>query len=91
MKEYSIYNAKARLSELLRFVRSTGPVIITDRGVPVAKVVPIEKENKKGSLKERIELLREMGLLIPATKPASAIKPIAKKPGALKRFLESRD
>ncbi len=41
MKSESISNAKNRLSALIKRVQSGEPVVITDRGVPVAKLVPV--------------------------------------------------
>ena len=41
MKQESISNAKNRLSALIKQVQGGDPVVITDRGVPVAKLVPI--------------------------------------------------
>lgn len=41
MKSESISNAKNRLSALIKRVQGGEPVLITDRGVPVAKLVPV--------------------------------------------------
>ena len=41
MKSESISSAKNRLSALIKQVQGGEPVVITDRGVPVAKLVPI--------------------------------------------------
>lgn len=60
---------------------------ITYRGEPVAELRPIEPA---GSTEARIERLSERGLVTP--KPdARALTPVARRPGALKRFLEERD
>jgi len=85
--EYSIYEAKAKLSEILRAVRRKRPVIITDRGRPVARVVPFDPPD---SLVERIDELTRYGIVSRAT-PKGSWKPIARRPGALARFLEQRD
>ena len=42
MKSESISSAKNRLSALIRRVRKGESVVITDRGVPVAKLVPVQ-------------------------------------------------
>ena len=42
MKSESISNAKNRLSALIRRVQKGESVTITDRGVPVAKLVPVQ-------------------------------------------------
>jgi prevent-host-death family protein len=41
-----LYDAKARLSQLLWYVETGDQVVITRRGVPVARLVPIENETK---------------------------------------------
>lgn len=89
MKEsYSVYEAKTRFSEILRQVRQGRPVVITDRRVPVARVVGYRAS---GSFEERVRMLRERGVLQgPAKSDWSKIKPIATRPGALKRFLADR-
>lgn len=42
MKSASISYAKAHLSDLVRRARSGREVLITDRGIPVARLVPVE-------------------------------------------------
>jgi len=42
MKSESISNAKNRLSALIKRVQRGESVTITDRGVPVAKLVPVQ-------------------------------------------------
>jgi len=87
-ERYSVYDAKTKLSEILRTVRKSRQVIITDRGRDVARVVPIEPG---GGLARRLKALEESGVLVASdsAKP-SAISPIARRPGALRRFLASR-
>ena len=87
-KQYSTYEAKARLSELLDRVRNGDVVTITHRGQPVAEVRRLEASG--GSLSDRLDDLERSGILTaPARK--SAFKPLARKPGALGRFLKSRE
>ena len=88
MNRYSVYDAKARFSELMRKVRSGESVVITYRGEDVAELRPVEKET---TLEERIQKLREAGILSGPAKKQCDWKPIAHRPGALKRFLEERD
>lgn len=90
VKNYSIYAAKAKLSEIIRLVKKQQKIIITDRGVPVAQITSIPKENKE-TLEANIKELVESGQVQLASKPPSAIQPIAERPGAVKRFLEDRD
>ncbi len=49
----SIRELKSRLSHFLRLARTGESVVITDRGVPVGRLVPIEQD-----LDERIAALR---------------------------------
>lgn len=86
-KTYSTYEAKARLSELLGRVRRGDIITITHRGEPVAEVRPITRSD--APLARRLEELRRRGIV--STGGQSAMKPLAKKKGALRRFLESRE
>jgi prevent-host-death family protein len=89
-KTYSTYEAKARLSELLNRVRKGDVVTITHRGEPIAEVSPITRAAT--SLDRRIDELRRKGILSVATGSMDgAFKKLAKKPGALRRFLDSRE
>jgi prevent-host-death family protein len=89
-RTYSTYEAKARLSELLARVRNGDVVTITHRGEPVAEVSPITPSDT--SLVRRIEELRRKGIVSVSTSEAkSEMKSLAKKPGALRRFLDSRE
>lgn len=93
-EEYSIYDAKAKLSALVRQVREGQTFVITVHGEPVAELRPIAKIDKPSSFAERLTELEERGELTrskrkPGEKPNFRLgKP---KPGALKRFLAERD
>ena len=87
MKTYSIYETKARLSQLLRLVRSGLEIVVTDRGHPVAKLVPYQAPE---TLENRLAELEKTGHLKPSSKPFTQVT-LGRKKGALKRFLESRD
>jgi prevent-host-death family protein len=63
-----IREAKAHLSRLLRDVRRGREWIITERGTPVARLVPIEKAGL--SLEERIRRLEDEGVIEPAPRDA---------------------
>lgn len=84
---YSTYDAKARFSELLRKVRSGRSITITYRGEPVAELRPIERP---GGTEARIEQLTERGLVTPRPE-RRVLGPVARRPGALRRFLDERD
>jgi prevent-host-death family protein len=85
---YSTYDAKARFSEILRKVRRGEVVYITYRGREVAEIKPIEREE---TFEERLEKLRKRGVIVDALDRKAPLNPIARRPGALKRFLEERD
>lgn len=88
---YSVYEAKAKLSQIIRSVKNRCPVTITERGTPVARVVPVEMHNGK-SLESRLKELESRGILLPAEKDPAALKTIKYIKGAVKRFLtEDRD
>ncbi len=86
-RTYSTYEAKAKLSEILRKVREGQTVRISYCGEEVAEVRPIARET---TLEDRLSALRGRGVLVEAGRPA-ALRRLARKPGALRRFLESRD
>lgn len=85
---YSTYEAKARFSELLRKVRSGRSVTITYHGEPVAELRPIRPAD---SAEARIDQLSQRGLLTARPTAPSEPAPIARRPGALRRFLSERD
>ena len=86
---YSIYSAKAKLSEIIRLVKNNQHVVITERGTKVAEVIPYQPKTE--TMEARIEALVREGIIIPAKNRSQSIKPITKRPGALKRFLASRE
>ena len=91
MTEFSIYETKARLSEVLRLVKTRREVIITERGRPIAKIVPFEAE-EDASLDHRIEQLAASGQIVAASvAPGEPLSIPRKAPGALQRFLADRD
>jgi prevent-host-death family protein len=67
MKTESISGAKNRLSALLKRVQKGEPILITDRGVPVAKLVPVQMGE---GVPERIIALAQQGLVrLPEQQP----------------------
>lgn len=87
---YSVYEAKARFSEVLRQVRDGKTVTISFRGEPVAEIRAIKKQHSP-TLDERLAELERNGCLVPAAFPTKGIGSIERRPGALARFLEERD
>jgi len=86
---YSLYEAKARLSALVRQVREGRRVVITVRGKPAVELRPIEAEGP--DLPDRLAGLGERGVLVRRDPEARKVPPMVKRPGGLKRFLEERD
>jgi prevent-host-death family protein len=67
MKTIAVSELKARLSEELRYVRAGGELVVTDRGQPIARLVPIANE-ADGNLARLVTagLARHGGELEPA-------------------------
>ena len=88
--DYSIYEAKTKLSQIIRQVKRHHRVTITDRGRPVAQVVAIEEPK---TLVARVDLLATEGAISAGAGGSAkgALKPVARRPGALKRFLTERE
>lgn len=59
MGAYSVAEAKAHLSEILKQVETGRKVTITKRGRPIAMIVPAQKEARKGINWAAIEALRQ--------------------------------
>ena len=84
---YSTYEAKARFSEVLRRVREGRTITVTYNGEPVAEIRPLDRS---GGTAARLEWLRSRGALVGPREPGDQIRPLAKRPGALERFLADR-
>lgn len=83
---YSIYDVKAKLSQLLRLVKEGETVIISDRGTPQFEIILYQKSE---NFSDRIKELTMRGMIQPATE--STLQPIANIEGVVERFLQSRD
>jgi prevent-host-death family protein len=88
-KQYSIYEAKARFSEIIRKVKDRRRIIITERGRPVAEVIPYQQEQEQ-SLDARVERLQSLGVVVPAERSPSKMRRLPIQPirGATREFLE---
>lgn len=71
-----IRELKARLSAYLRRVKTGGTVLITERGTPVGRIVPVGHAGVA-----RIAALREAGLLSWNGLRLRPLKPVAKVKG----------
>ncbi len=86
---YSLYHAKAKLSEILRRVREGDTVTISYHGKPVAEIRPIRERAR--TLQDRVRDLEERGIIVGSGTPRGKLRPLARRPGALKRFLRDRE
>lgn len=97
MRNASVSVAKAELSALLRDVKRGERVIITDRGVPVAALVPVREVLGPD---ERLAELVRRGVLIPPKRPLTRedvefiLRPLPAEPkesGVLAALLAERE
>lgn len=85
-RTYSIYDAKAKFSEIIRAVKRSRRVVVTERGTPVAEVVPYQDEAEE-TVSGRVEKLTRVGAIVPANGRFRA-KLVKALPGASARFLK---
>ena len=86
---YSIYEAKARFSEVIRQVRAGKTVTVSYRGEPVAEIRAI-RQQRKWTLDERLKDLERSGSLVHSALSRRTFQPVERRPGALSRFLAER-
>ena len=88
-RTYSIYEAKARFSEVIREVREGETVTVSYRGEPVAEIRAIQQAETP-TLDERLDHLERRGALVRPARARSDFRMVADRPGALGRFLKER-
>jgi prevent-host-death family protein len=88
MPTYSTYEAKAKFSEILRLVREGKTVYITYHGETVAEIRPLSEPE---GLSARLNRLRGEGVLQRPAAREGELGVVARKPGALARFLADRE
>ena len=83
-----IREARIDLSKILKRLRSGREVVITDRGHPIAKIVPLVLENLP--LEERVRRLEGQGLIRPISKKnrRPLPPPLPAPEGAAQNFLQ---
>ena len=86
---YSLYEAKAKLSAIIRRVREGHRVVVTLYGEPVAEIRPVESTSS--GLEQRMAQMSERGILFRPSGKAIPPRRVVRRPGALKRFLADRD
>jgi len=89
VQTYSTYEAKAKFSEVIRKVRAGQRIVIAYRGEPIAEIRPLE--NPQPGLGKAVARLEDQGIISRNRTPTGELRPLAKRAGALTRFLESRD
>lgn len=87
---YSIHEARARFSEVLRQVRNGKTVTVSYRGEPVTEIRSIPQKAKL-TLDERLRDLERRGSLVRSSMARRTVEPVERQPGALARFLAERD
>ena len=85
---YSLYEAKAKFSEVMRKVRAGQRIVIAYRHEEIAEIRPIERP---GSLSKRIARLEDAGIVHRTPNRTGSLRALSRRRGALARFLESRD
>jgi len=93
-KRYSIFEAKAKFSELVRAVLSYGQVVITQRGTPVIRLIPYAPEDK--GIGQHLDSLVSIGKVKRAKKPwpkklSDLDLETNVRDGAVSRFLKERE
>lgn len=79
MKKVGTRELKNRLSAYLRRVRRGEKLIVTDRGVPVAEIGPVQPETPRSPQKALQEILQDLaaqGILRLGTQEFIPVKPI---------------
>jgi prevent-host-death family protein len=83
-----VRDAKAQLSQILREVALGRECIVTDRGKPIARIVPIERS--RAPLHERVRRLERAGILESAPRHAHSIPhAVAIERGLARRMLDA--
>jgi len=85
---FSASEARIQFAKVLRQVREGETVTVSYRGEPVAEIRPIQEEPP--STEARLADLERRGVLIRPKNPPAKLKPVAHRPGALRRFLAER-
>lgn len=75
----SIRELKSRLSHYLRLTREGESVVITDRGVPIGRIVPMGPAAQ--GLDQRLQAMREAGLAQWSGQKLARHRPAAKLKG----------
>ena len=88
MREVGIREAKARLSSVLHDVQAGGEWVITHRGKPIARIVPVEPSSL--TLSQRLKILEDRGIIEPlgSDSGGDTTPPIPVAQGLAQRLLQ---
>ncbi len=86
---YSLYEAKAKFSAIVRMVREGRRVVVTVHGEPVVELRPIAPHG--AGIKARMDDLADRGILVRPESRRTLPRPVSRRAGALRRFLDDRD
>lgn len=86
---YSLYEAKARFSAIVRQVREGRRIVVTVHGEPVAEIRPLPTPDE--GLAARLASLTDRGVVTRRPQGVPRLRPVTRRPGALTRFLHDRD
>ena len=87
--QYSMHDARARFSEIIRHVREGKTVTVSRHGEPVAEIRPVSRSSE--TIEERLDELERRGALVRSGRPWKPPSPVAERMGALERFLADRN
>jgi len=88
-RRVGIRELKSKLSECVREVKGGSTIVVTDHGKSVARLVP-----EANSLEERVEILRDSGLLLWSGRRLRRSQPVARrrsKPAISDIVVENRE
>ncbi len=85
-REIGVREAKARLSELLRDVKLGREWVVTERGRPVARLVPASAS--RGTIGERLKRLQDAGVIERAGSPRPLPPPLPLANELARHFLD---
>lgn len=86
---FSVYEAKAKLSALLRMVKEGRALVITVHGTPAAELRPIGPDAQ--DLDTRLDRLEDRGVVVRRRPDAARLDAVATRKGPLRRFLAERE
>jgi prevent-host-death family protein len=85
---YSLYEAKAKFSAIVRQVREGHPVVVTLHGEPAVEIRAVS--DVREGIEARLDRMAERGELVRPTGSRRSFHRIARRPGALERFRADR-